>query len=168
MNAENNGHAPKKKRLSKAERFASSPPSEKPIGEVLCAEYDHLNKFWKKAESQLAKLHAPVFTETKYKGEEEYDYTYSTKAIGELRFYLGWQKYGGEWRICHTVHYYDFRGGRPDEEVTWRPIGECTADIRVEAVDAFPELQENLKKAAFDYVGKVKQASEKLAAALDE
>jgi len=134
---------------------------DKPVSEVLCEDYDKLNAVWREAEKQLAALHAPVSCDVGYHKINHADYR-DPEANYEYH-HLCWAKIGRDWRICF---------GTCDDQYPYvedhRPILDCTADIRVAAVEAFPKLREKLTEEAKKYVAKVREATSKLAATLQQ
>jgi hypothetical protein len=117
---------------------------------------DALNDFWKKAEAQLSALQIPVACRHVY-NSVDFDPEYES----ETEFAIGWRHHLTGWRICHCSYPAD-----EPEKVNWRPILECSAKDRMEAVDGFPALRKLLLESAKAYVEKVREAAAKLEAAL--
>ena len=68
------------------------------------------------------------------------------------------RKVKGEWRICHGSYPYD----SPIQETDWKPITECSASVRVTAVEHLPALHELVIESAEDFVETVNKAIKNL------
>lgn len=115
--------------------------------EQLFERYDQLNALWQKAEEQFRKNHIP--RPVVYEFPRDPDLT----VADELHEYLSLQKIKGEWHICH--------GGLLEyspEDLDWKPITECSAELRVEMVKHLPGLRQAAVESAEQFVPAVDAA----------
>lgn len=117
----------------------------------LFQRYDQLNALWQKAEEQLRKNHIPRAV--------HYDIPIADPNPDDNEWHesLSLQKIQGEWRICH--------GGCWDyapEDLEWRPIVECSVEIRVEAVRHLPGLRQAAVESAETFIPEVESAIQQL------
>lgn len=123
----------------------------------LFQRYDQLNALWEKAEEQITKFHIPRPVCYEYEALCAFQY-------GEEEPYegccLGVQKVKGKWRICHGTYYYCAPPG--DDEPDWKPIIECSAEVRASAVEHLEGLREKVVESAEKFVPVVEEAIEKL------
>jgi hypothetical protein len=122
------------------------------VGEELISSYKMLEDVWNKAESLLSLAHVPqnvmVKVNTGYLEDEE------SGPYGEWVQYLAYVKLKSQWRICviqQTDHY-----DRPDYNHEHTPITECSVDIRLEMIEWFPKLREEVIKVTKSFVPKIK------------
>lgn len=134
------------------------PNFEKITVDGLLAKYDKLNAFWEKAEARLAALHTPVICTVPY---NTVDNGYGHDSV----YGLAWAKWGGVWRLCY--HFFD-ESIPDDSDIITRPIVECAADIRVDAIPAYEPLRVRLLEKATEYSNKVQEAIEEFAEILGE
>lgn len=126
-------------------------PEPADVRQGILSAYDRLNVLIKEAEKQLADLHTPVECQAVYAME-------SFDNGAETHFAIGWQKVGTDWRMCHA----SFDRQHP-LDCEWRPLIECPADIRAEAVTGYAALRNEVIKAAVEYTQKVQKATDALA-----
>lgn len=127
--------------------------SEAQISEALNAQYEKLSKAWKKCETRAKKLMVP----------HDVDVHFDPWLAPDGREYcsrLGLVKLSGEWKICFGPEYFDPQTG--EDGVDWRPVLDCSFDIRVKAVEYFPELMEKLKREAAKAITLIDEAIAKL------
>jgi hypothetical protein len=137
-----------------------SEPSEGGKADVvlnLQLKFDELNDLWSKAEKQLKRIPIPVDVSVRYKSvkasdDPEYD-------NGErIHSYLGFVKWSRQWRICYGEDHDRY----PEMEVQWKPVADCSADIRIEAVPHLSKLREAVLAKASDCLGMLDTAIAKL------
>ncbi len=106
--------------------------------------YDRINSVWEKTEEFLRSkgILAPV--EFCYGGEE----------YGE--YYLGLQKIGGKWRICHGFFHYNSQ----DQQTDWSVITDTPIELRVELLKHVQDLFEALVKSNEAVVPKLEKAAQ--------
>jgi hypothetical protein len=144
------GHArPHKNRISHTGSQEPAHPDDA-LPMALRRRYDEIETLWEEAEEDLKRFRIPHTVE----------YLYSTDDRGHpvYHFFLGFLKYGKQWRICHGFcQDHGFPAGDLPEERNWTPLIECPLDLRLRMMDEF----ENLHK-------KVIEVAEKLVPELDE
>ena len=127
-----------------------SQPSQDDKSDVvrtLQVKFDELNELWVKAEKQLKRIPIPVNASIEYKSvavtdDPNYD---NGDRIHSL---LGFVKWGGQWRLC----YGEYHDGYPDMDTSWKPIADCSADIRIETIRHLNKLREAVLAKAADCV----------------
>jgi len=125
----------------------------------LFARYDQLNALWEKAEERLTRYHVPIPVQsTLIYYDEQYNPDPDT---GALCFCLGLQKIKGKWRICYGEYY-----SMQQHDADWRPITECSAEIRVDAVRQLPRLEMAVVESAEKFIPSVDSAIQALTEAL--
>ena len=134
------------------------------LREELFPRYDRLNAFWQKVEEQLTEFHIPRPVEFPYRKRR---IDWCDPDAGEVRECLGVQRVKGKWRICHASYVDDYRGP-PEPDITWVPIIECSAEIRVRAATHVPGLKKAIIESAEKFIPKVDEAIQALAEALGE
>jgi hypothetical protein len=124
------------------------------VSEALNQGFEELNEAWKQAEATLKKFHLPdnvwIISHSEWDDPAE--------PRGQFHYLLGYVWYRGTWRICHDTDY----DCHPDEPRDWKPITECSADVRVKAAPQFAKLHEKVVEAAQAYVPVVKSAADEL------
>jgi hypothetical protein len=114
-------------------------------GKEIIEGFKAIEEAWKKAEAVLLRAHCPSDVKIKVDygalGHEDHIY-------GEFVTYLGYLKLRNGWRICLIEEELDYRD--PSEE--WRtqltPITEAPVEKRVEMMDHFDKLAEEVVKVA--------------------
>jgi hypothetical protein len=112
---------------------------------ALNTRYRELNKLWEQAEANLKELPIPVDVQFVYKSV---DADPERPNEEQIHYHLGFARSKGGWRIC--VAFSDDHS--PMADLEWRPITECSVDIRLEAVPHLAKLRELVLKAAEDCV----------------
>jgi len=129
------------------------------LKEEISARYDALNALWKQAEDQLRQFLVPtsvvVPTDAYVEPDEPPDWGEETRES------IGWVKLNGAWRICLGTAI-----PQTNWATTWKPITECTFDIRKEYVEHFPKLREAVELKARETVPELDEAIAKLSATL--
>lgn len=116
---------------------------ERELVKVVGTKYDALNALWNKAEGSLKKFMVPHHVEHCFESYvDDSDANHQQYGIETCRS-ISWAKYGGSWRLCHEIYYSDH-----PEQVSIRPVTECSADIRLDLVKHFPRLREMVIEAA--------------------
>ena len=113
---------------------------EQQIIEALTGRYDQIEALWNKAEEDLKRFRIPHAVEHCYASDYEgYPTHYS----------LVWMRYGKGWRICHEVRtaYSEIDEKHPDE-CEWKPIIECSLDVRLAMIPHFEALRKKVIEAA--------------------
>lgn len=134
-------------------KLSDSPKSDlqkMKIIEALNQRYQELNKLWEKAEAELKEIPIPLDVEISYK----YEPADPHEPDGyQINYHLGFVRSKGGWRICYgSTH----DGNYPD--YGWKPITECSMDIRLEAVPHISALRKRVLKAAEECVPKLDKA----------
>jgi hypothetical protein len=119
--------------------------------------YDQLNALWLKAEEQLKQNHIPRMS--------YYDFPESPADLdsngNRWTQSIALWKVKGEWRICYGTHP-DFDPGM----LEWKPIVECSAEVRVEAVKHLRGLQKAAIDSAETFIPEVDSAIKQLSEAI--
>jgi hypothetical protein len=128
---------------------------------ALFERYDQLNALWDTAEKQITKFHIPRPVCYEYDSLCHFDPQFGEEPYGGIC--LGVQKVKGEWRICHGYYHYN----DPNDDHDWKPISECSAEIRVSAVDHIAELRQRVVETAEKFIPLVDTAIETLRSFVD-
>ena len=120
---------------------------EKQVIKALSGRYDELEALWEEAEKDLKRFRVPHEVHHRYKQFVE------TRNGLSWDYFLGFLRYGKDWRICHCVFC-----DRCDDEFEWKPVVECTVDVRLETVPHFAELRKKVVEAAEKFVPKLEKA----------
>jgi hypothetical protein len=123
--------------------------------EALNARYKELNKLWEQAEASLKELPIPVDVQLVYKSVDA-DPQRPNEA--QINYHLAFARSKGGWRICVDTSHDSF----PQYDFDWKPITECSVDIRLEAVPHLDKLRELVLKAAEDCVPTLDKAIDDL------
>jgi hypothetical protein len=115
---------------------------------------DHLTELWNAVEGKILSMQPPrhishlFATYTADNGMSQYEC-------------LGLQRHGGKWRICFARD-----NDWTDEAPNWRPIVDCSTEVRVEAAKHIEAFMEEVVKSGKDYIPKVDEAVSSLTNAL--
>lgn len=115
----------------------------------LLEKFDELSNLWIAAEKQLAALYTPV--ECYYvfdKWQEGADYSVERA--------IGWIKFRSNWRLCLGTLTSDNNEGQ------WRPVTDCSAIDRVEAVPFFVTLKEKLEGETAGFLDRMSKSIDEL------
>jgi len=127
-------------KIRTADDLKSAP--DKVLISTLNDRYTKLNEVWADAEADLKQFPIPHYVEVI---ADDHDSWCS---------YLGFVKVKGAWRICWgSLHQQD-----PEQDYGWTPVGECTLDVRLKAVQHFVPLREKVRTAAEKTVAEVDDA----------
>jgi hypothetical protein len=126
---------------------------------TLFDRYDALNALWLQAEEQLTRFHIP---RPAYHSYDEYQ-DFGNPPGAMTSKCLSLQKVKGKWRICYGL--YD---EWCDRDYGWTPITECSAQVRVEAARHVDKLREKVVKTAEDFIPRVDEAIQTLAATVGQ
>lgn len=113
------------------------------INNQTAATYDALTKAWRTADELIGALRLPVFTPIVYDRGEDYEEV------------LAWACPLKTWTICHAVG----DGDQPLGELEYRPIAECSVQVRTEAVHGFALLYEAINKRKPGYLNEIETAT---------
>jgi hypothetical protein len=127
---------------------------KKQVVEALSKRYKELNELWEAAEDDLKQVPVPVDVFVCYKSEIADPHNDPLGERDQIHDNLGFVRSKGGWRICHG----NSHDGFPDYEIDWKPITECSVDLRLEAVPHIGELRERVLKAAEECVPKLDKA----------
>lgn len=123
--------------------------------------YKELNKLWEEAEKDLAEIPHPRDVYFYYHTYQPDEFEHPEYACLD---YLGFVRVEGGWRIC-----YGSGDNDPDPRcrgISWKPITECTQDIRVETIPHLRKLRDMMLKVAEENVPTLDTAIADLRAAL--
>lgn len=132
-------------------------PENRREAEIILAlrgRYDAIEALWNEAEEDLKSFRIP----------HDVLYPYRTEISEDERnpayiYYLGFVRYGKGWRICHGSRD-DYPLTPDDHDFGWKPIIECTLDVRVETFDHFAGLRKKVIESA---VNAIPRLDEKIA-----
>jgi hypothetical protein len=119
------------------------------VESALFERYDELNALWTKAEKELTARHLPHDVAFNY----YYPCCPDEYQSDPFAKYLGIAKVKGQWRICHGecfVH--------SDQDISWMPIVECSAYVRVRMTEHLQSLREELVTTSEKFVVQVDKA----------
>lgn len=160
MNLEN-GRA----RLSFKVLKQAPPDPMKQAGDELVATFGSIEEAWKKAEAKLAPSHVPVDVRVEVAsgsiGSE-------MQPWGHFKEFLGYCKLKNQWRICwirEAQLYHEDPGS--DEEYECKPVTDCHVALRLEMLDHFEKLYQEVMKVTKDYVPTIKEKLKKFEATLE-
>jgi len=118
---------------------------------------DRLNAMWEQVEQKLIAFQTPRYV----------NFTYDTQTnpeSGESAYsMLALAKVGGDWRVCYGI-FYDSDHEEPD----WKPITDCSAEIRVEAAKHVSKLKEEIIRTAEGFLPEIENAIASLDEALSD
>lgn len=109
-----------------------------------------LNKLWERAEKNLRRFTITDEVSVIFHCEDRYPT--SNPNVIFVNSHLGFSNSVGGWRICVGYSCDDDESG---ERITWKPIVDCSADVRLNAIAALPQLKEQVVKAAAEAVEKL-------------
>lgn len=113
---------------------------------------DKLSKTWDKIEGFFRK--SGILREVSISFAPLHDQNTGGGIYGERLISL--QKFGGSWKVCYGEVYYQH-----DEVISWKPVGESPADIRIELLEHVNRLFEALVKSNEEYVAEIRAATQK-------
>jgi len=102
------------------------------IKNQLDLKLDRNTELWNELERKLLRAQPPRRIVCAFE-PKEYDIDEGTFVE---RRYLGIQRHGGKWRICHAVTW-DNRG---EDTLPWKPVVECDAETRMDATERIEQL----------------------------
>jgi len=112
---------------------------------------DQLTELWNSVECKILGMQPP----------RHISHTFSTEESGHGSTYyqlLGLQRYGNKWRLCYGTGD-DFE---PEEGFSWRPINDCSTEIRVMAANHINALMEEVVRSGKEYLPEIDKAIGKL------
>jgi hypothetical protein len=121
--------------------------------QALAERYERLGAKLAETEKYLRALHLPRPIHASY-NERSLDY-------GEQEWdTVSFVRYKGEWRLCHA-HCCSYDADE-NTEPAWKPVAECSTDVRLEAIAQLGKLKIEAAKAKEEYVNKVDSALEQI------
>lgn len=144
-------------------RFTTDRDDKSDVVQTLQVKFDELNKLWSKAEAQLRRIPIPVEVSICYRTEKAWGEEIEPDAGFQIRSFLGFTKLGDGWRICFG----EADDCCPRPEMEWKPIADCSAEIRLEAIPHLNALREQVIEEAAAYVGTLETAISNLSGTLD-
>ena len=107
----------------------------------LNGRYDEINKLWTQAEQRLKRFPIPTDVHVVINSNPASNDPREDRSISEA---LGYVKSCGGWRICFGT-YHD---GYPDEDWSWKPLLDCSLDVRISAIPHLTKLKGGVVEAA--------------------
>lgn len=123
------------------------------VTEALSARFKELNNLWIEAEESLRTIPLPVGASFQYASEDVYD---EHPGGPQITRHLGFVKAAGGWRICQGSQYDE----HPEFDYDWKPVTECTLDLRVKLIPYLAKLREKVLEAAEACVPRLDDALE--------
>jgi hypothetical protein len=123
---------------------------------------DRLNELWMKLERKLLTQEPPRRICCLYYKSAEPDEHDPRDAIE--RRYLGIQRHAGKWRVCYANVWACIR----EDEFPWKPILECDAPTRAEAVRGIDDLKSEVRKTRSVFIPQLDKAISTLEDAIDD
>ncbi|MDZ4818737.1 MAG: hypothetical protein SGJ20_07170 [Planctomycetota bacterium] len=119
---------------------------------ALFSRYDRLNQLWTEAEKRLTSNHVPHFVTVVCQRWPDIQGEETIEEIGLV-------KIKGEWRIGFT----EVDGRDTDYlHVSWIPIVDCSAQIRVNCAKHLPKLEQAVVESAEKFIPRVDIAIDEL------
>lgn len=134
----NSASKPAVQRVKKDRRTADEKIQE--LAPVLDEKYKQLNSAWDAIEKKLRSMLPPREVWKAYRWYDDDP----ERPQGYINLCLGLIKYRGDWRICHG-RYYEPHEFEPN---AWKPITECSAEERVEAIGYVDVLRDAIIEKA--------------------
>jgi hypothetical protein len=112
---------------------------------------DELTELWAAMEGKLLGMQPPRQIACAYDSITDED----GESVGA--HYLGIQRHGTKWRVCHaSVTYRDPQAG------DWKPITDCDIATRVKAADHVKQLEREVEETGRKFLPGLKLAIQKL------
>jgi hypothetical protein len=118
---------------------------------------DHLTELWNAVEAKVLSMQPPRHI-SHFFAEHTFENGLSAYDL------LGLQRHGGRWRVCYARAY----EWNDDEAPDWRPIVDCSTEVRVQAANHIEPFMEEVVKSGKDYIPKVDEAVRSLENALGD
>jgi hypothetical protein len=116
---------------------------------------NRLNALWEQVEEKLVGLQTPRHVSIVYASQ-------TNPETGEtVESMLALEKIGGNWRLCHGIYFEN-----DPYELAWKPITDCSAEIRVDAAQQVSKLKEQIVRTAEEFLPKIDNAISSLDKAL--
>lgn len=126
---------------------------QRQVAKDLSARFKQLNSLWLDAEESLKTIPLPVDAHIQYASDDVYD---EHPGGPQIVHCLGFVKSSGGWRICNGSRHDEY----PEHGFDWKPITECTLDLRVKLIPHLGKLREKVFEAAEQCVPRLDQALE--------
>jgi hypothetical protein len=136
------------------------------VAEALDSRFKVLNKLWEDAEAELRQIPMPEDVVPKHFKSISLDPPNEPRG-DSLYYFLGFVKSKGGWRICVGA-LYEVSSQPPDDDYHWKPITECSLDVRVECVPHIGKLYQEVLKKAEACVPKLDEAIDALRSTLND
>jgi hypothetical protein len=108
---------------------------------------DHLTELWNAVEGKILSMQPPRHIRICYA-----THYHEVPGMAEYEC-LGLQRHGNKWRVC-----YGWDADWNDQAPDWRPIVDCSTEVRVEAAKHIEALMEEVVKSGNDYIPKIDEA----------
>jgi hypothetical protein len=108
---------------------------------------DHLTELWNAVEGKVLSMQPPRHIKFYFDSQTDDHSGMSQYSC------LGLQRYGGKWRLCYAWDS-DWHDGALD----WRPVVDCSTEIRVDAAKHIEKLLEEVVKSGKEYLPEVDEA----------
>jgi hypothetical protein len=115
---------------------------------------NHLTELWGAVETKILSMQPPRHIECEYEASEYWDVQENYCIV--VHEFLGLQRHGNKWRVCYGY------SSSEVPEMSWRPINDCSTEVRVEAAKHIDKLMEEVVRSGKEYIPKVKSAIESL------
>jgi hypothetical protein len=104
---------------------------------------DHLNELWRTTELELLTMQPPRHIAVEFKTE-----FFGEDGDIELSHWLGVQRFAGKWRVCYGTNHSD----QNPERAAWKPIRECSVDVRMMAAMHIKVLVDEVVKTGEKFI----------------
>jgi hypothetical protein len=131
------------------------------VVQILHVKFEELNSLLERAEKHLKRIPIPQDVTIRYKSELA-DPDPQTSTGDEIHSYLGFVKFGRGWRLCYGQDH----DGFPECPLVWKPVTDCSSDVRLEAVPHLTVLRDAVLAEAGKCVGALDEAIGKLSSTL--
>lgn len=144
-----------------------TPPTSKPghtdqddsryVKNEIDIRLDKLNELWQAMEGKLLGMQPPRQICCHY-----FDHHDEDDDVVE-RLFLGIQRHGSKWRVCHAI----VPGSTKEPEAKdWKPITDCSIEIRVKAADHVHRLEYHVTQTGKRFIPDLDRAITKLEKAI--
>ena len=109
--------------------------------ETLITKYDQLTKAWQAAEKLIGHVPCPVLLKVNETETADIDGRYV------LTEFLGVQRINNTWRLCYGTVRDDY-----EDIADWKPVVDCTVEVRVQMAHKFKELLAEIEKVRVAFI----------------
>lgn len=143
--------SPAQRQAEKDQQLVEFSDQNRLADQALAVRYAQLSKKIGEAEEYFASLRLPDFIFVAYNHEQG-----EHSPLDDRWEALGFVKLSGKWRLCYA--YVNQAMLDEIEGPEWKPLVDCSTDIRLEAIGKLRELKMEALRAKEEYAKKVDEA----------